>query len=171
MSVGCIDAGCFDFGDEGLVVEDLTDVRDIATCIGAVLELGAVEVDHDMSVSCATSIVPWEESGELSDTIGVGGLETAEEGVVQVRGIQGTDSISAGDNAGVDTGGVAVPDFEDGVGDGLAGLDVENLGVENHGNTFLVFADVLTDEFPLDPVWSLSDFWGEDARAVRSEES
>jgi hypothetical protein len=51
--------------------------------------------------------VTWEESGELGYAEGVSGLETSEEGRVDV-GCVGGVAVTIGDNAGVDTCRVAV---------------------------------------------------------------
>lgn len=63
-----------------------------------------------------------------------------------------------------------MPDFDHGVWNGLAGGDVDDLGVEDKVDTVLVFPDVLADILASDVVWSLGDFWGEDAGAVAGEE-
>jgi hypothetical protein len=64
-------------------------------------------VSKDVDVRCTAEVVPWEESGELSNTQGVRGLQTTKESSVDVGGV-GRVSITRGDNAGVDPSGVAV---------------------------------------------------------------
>lgn len=90
-----------------MVEEDLADVRGGSATVGAVAEDGAVEVSQDVDVGGTAGVVTWEDGGELGDTVILGGLETTEEGGVDVRGVRAV-TVAACDNAGVDTGGVAV---------------------------------------------------------------
>ena len=87
-------------------------------------------MSQDVDVRCARGVVAWEEGGELSYALGVCGLETAQEGGVYVCGVGGV-AVAGGDDARVDAGAVAVPDFDDGVWDGVTGRDVDDLGVED----------------------------------------
>ena len=90
-----------------MVEEELAYVRDAAAGVGAVGLDGAVEVGEDVDVWCAASVVPGEDGGELRDAVVLGGLQAAQEGRVEVGGVTGV-TIAGGDDAGVDTGGVAV---------------------------------------------------------------
>lgn len=64
-----------------------TDVSDIATFVRAVTEDRAADVRNNMHVCSAAAIVAGEDGGELGDTVSVGGLQTAQEGVVEVGGV------------------------------------------------------------------------------------
>lgn len=86
-----------------------------------------------------------EESCELSDSFVVGGLETTKECGVDVSGIGGLP-ISLCDDSAIYTGGVAVPDFDYGVGYGVAGRHVDYLGVEDEVNS-LIFDNFFSDIF------------------------
>jgi hypothetical protein len=77
-------------------------------------------------VCCAAGVVTGEDRGELDNAIIISGLETTEEGGVKVGGVAGV-AVPFRDNAGVDTGGVAVPDVSCEVDDGEACRDVDEL--------------------------------------------
>lgn len=82
-----------------------------------------------MGVSSSAGVMAREDGLELHDTVGRGGLDATVECLFGV-GLVGAVSVAVGDDAGVDACGVGVPDLDVGVGDGLAGLDVEYLHVE-----------------------------------------
>jgi hypothetical protein len=63
-----------------------------------------------------------------------------------------------------------VPHLEVDVGDGLAGIDVDDLVVEHNVDTLLVLDDVAADVLAGDVVGTLGDLGGEDARVLRAEE-
>ena len=107
MSVGRVWRGEFNRGDQILVEEQLSDVGNISSAISTVGIGSSVEVSKNVDVRCTAEVVAWEESGELSNTQGVCGLQTAKESSVDVSGV-GRVSITRGDDAGVDTSGVAV---------------------------------------------------------------
>lgn len=90
-----------------------------------------------------------EESLELSDTFGVGWLETTEESGVDVGGIGGV-AVSRGNNTTVYTGRIAMPDLDKGVGDGIASRHVNYLGVKNEIDSLLFLDDVCSDIFTRD---------------------
>jgi len=107
--------------------------------------------------------VPREERLEEGDAVGVGLLDAAEVGRVDVGGVG--DAVAGGGDARVDACGVAVwrggvrwvrfgwggegggltPDLEVDVLEGLAGGDVEDLEVEGEGDARLLLDNVLTD--------------------------
>jgi hypothetical protein len=76
-------------------------------------------------------------------------LETAEEGVVEIGEIVFV-AVAGADDAAVDAGGVAVPKVPHEVFDGLAGGDVEELGVDYDVDSGLGFDDVGADVFTRD---------------------
>lgn len=82
-------------------------MRGGSATVGAVAEDGAVEVSEDVDVGSAAGVVTREDGGKLGNTVVLGGLETTEEGIVDVGSIGGV-TVAACDNSGVDTGGVAV---------------------------------------------------------------
>jgi len=128
-------------------------VRYVAPAVSAVGISSTVEMSEDVDVVGARSVMTWEESSKLRYAEGIGGLETAQERVVDVGRVGGADAVG-GDNPGVDAGAVAVPDFDHGVGDRVAGCHVNDLGVKYQFDTFLILDYVLADVFSAD-IWSL----------------
>lgn len=110
-----------------------------------------------------------DKSLESGNAFGIGSSNTAEESGVDIGAVRAV-TVSRSDNAGVDTGGVAVPEVEVDVWNRLAGVDINDLDVDGHGHTLLRLGNVLTDEFTRDVVGSLSDFRDEDTAAVAFEE-
>lgn len=86
----------------------------------------------------ATGVVAGEDGLVADNTPFITGLNTTQESLVQVGLVVGV-SVTACDNAGVDTGGVAVPEVGVDVWDGVAGVDIDQLDVEIQGHTRLVF--------------------------------
>ena len=119
-----------------MVEEKLSDVRDRATGVGAVVKDAAVEIADNVCMCRAPSVVSWECGGELSNSIRVGGGQAAEEGFIEV-GLVGGVTVAAGDNSRVDAGGVAVPDIPGELWDRLAAVNFDELGVENEVDTSL----------------------------------
>lgn len=87
----------------------MTNKGGVATCDGAVLELSGVEVGKNVSVGGTATVVTREEGAELSDTVGVGYLDTTEESGVDVGWVSETGTVIGGGDTRVDTSGVAVP--------------------------------------------------------------
>jgi hypothetical protein len=153
LGVGVVGGSKLNGRDEILVEESLADVAgDDVVAEGTVAVLGGVLVDHQVDVGGTGGVVTGEGGLELSDTVGVGLLDTTEEGVVNV-GLIGGVTVARGNDTGVDTGGVAVPHLEVDVGDGLAGVDINDLVVNDGVNTLLVLADITTDVLATD-VWN-----------------
>lgn len=144
LGVGGVWGDGISFSDEILIEEDLADVRNVSASIGTVLIGCAVEVGEDVEVGGSAGVVTWEEGGELGDSLIRCRLELSQECGVQVAEV-GRVSITAGDNTGVDTCGIAGPDLDDRVGYWVAGGHVDDLGVEDELNTLLVLAGILTD--------------------------
>lgn len=161
-------------------------MRGGAAVVGAVAEDGAVEVREDVDVWGAAGVVTGEEGGELGDSVVLGGLEATEEGGVEVGGVGGV-AVSGGDDAGVDAGGVAVfgmlagwlrvggdggrtPEIDHAVYNGLAGGHVDDLDVDDHLDTLLVFNQVAADVLSAGVVWALGDLRAEDAGVIAGED-
>lgn len=140
--VGVVRVGGLNLLDQVLVVEELTDVRGVAAGEGVVGEQGGVQVGDDVVVGGAAVVVTREEGQEGNHSVLVGALHTTQEGGVVVTDISSV-SVTLGDQAGVDTCGVAAPDLGKHVGDGLAGFDIDEL-----------FQRLLVNV----PVWM--DLWG-----------
>lgn len=128
---------------------------DDSATIGTISIGSPVEVNEDVDMVGARGVVTREESLELCDSFIIGGLETSEEGGVDVSSISGI-SISSGDNTTVNTSGVAGPDFDHSVGDGVAGGHVNYLGVEDEVNALLVFGIVCSDILARDVYFQMS---------------
>lgn len=107
LRIGGVGGSSFDFGDEILVEEELSNMGDVATPIGTVGVGGAIEVGEDVDVVCAGGVVAWEESSELGNAERIRWLEAAKEGCVDVGGVRGI-TVAGGDNTGVDTSAIAV---------------------------------------------------------------
>ena len=91
----------------------------------------------------------WEEGLEMHDTLVVTGIDTTSKSIVPVAGIADV-SIALGNNAGVDTGGVRLPEVDVKAGDWLTGVHVNDLKVDIKWNTFFIFGDVLSDQLSID---------------------
>lgn len=163
LGVGVVWVGGLDGGAQRLVEEELTDVRDGAAGVGAVALQSRVLVNDGVDVGRATFVVAGEDGVELGNTVVVGGLEATQEGAVQA-------ALASSVDARVDAGAVAVPDVEEHVGDGLAGVDVDELHLQVQGDTKLVLGDVLLDELAGNEVWADGVLWREDAAGVAAEE-
>ena len=122
-----------------------------------------------MNVGGTAGVVAREDGLVADHTLLVTGLDTTEESRVQVALVLGV-SIATGDNTGVDTGGIAVPEVGIDLRDGLAGVDIDQLDVEVQGHTGLVLDEVLADELTGDVVRALGDLGLHDAGAAVPEE-
>lgn len=103
-------------------------------------------MNHDVDVCGSAGVVAREDGLELGDAIRVGSLDSSKPGVVDVCVIRAI-AVAARDDARVDTCGVAVPHLEVDVGDWVAGLNVDDLVVEDNTETLLFFHNVLADIF------------------------
>lgn len=188
MRVGDVDGLLLDEVDEGLVEEKLPDVGDGATGNSVVGEQSSVEVSQDVDVSSTAGVyallemhqqhrlrkkrqltVTGEQGLESDDTVIVGLLNTTEGSVVDVAQI-GSVTVSAGNDATVDTSGVAVPHLRVSLRDGLAGVDIDDLDVERQRNTGLALDNVLTNELARHPVRAFGRLGSEDAASISSEQ-
>lgn len=85
LSVRRVGRRSFYLRDETLVKEDLSDVRDVVSDIGTVVEERAVRlVSHDVDMVRTTGIVSREDRQPLGNTIFVSLLNATEEGCVDV---------------------------------------------------------------------------------------
>ena len=133
------------------------------------VDSGIERVRHDVDMGGAAGVVAREQGIELDDTVLVGLGDAAEEGLVDVGRIVGV-AIAAGNDTRVNTSRVAVPELEVDLGDGLAGVDVDDLDVKVQRHSLLVLGDVAADQLALDPVRALGSLGSEDAGVVASEE-
>lgn len=117
-----------------------------------------------MSVNCAAFIMAWEYGFEGGDAIGVSSLNTTEESRVP------SNIIAVSYNAGVVASGVAVPDIDVDIWDGLAGGNVDVLNFEVKGDTGLAFSNILANEFSSNVVWTIGILRGEDAGGIGAED-
>ena len=99
----------------------------------------------------SSRVVAREDGLELGDAVGVGGLDAAQPGVVEVGQVARV-AVAASDYAAVYAGRVAVPDLKVHVRDWVAGRYVNDLVVHQEGHAGLVFGDVLADVLAGD-VW------------------
>lgn len=117
----------------------------------------------------AAGVVAREEGVEGGDALLVGGLQAAEEGLVEHRGVLRVAVAGVG-CPGVDARGVAAEDLEVGADDGLAGLHVDDLEVVVHGDALLVVDEVLADVFTGDVVGATLSLRSQDAGSVRGKD-
>lgn len=106
-------------------------------------------MNHDVDMRGSAGVVAGEDGLELRDAIRVGALNSAKPGVVDVC-VVGAVTVAACDDARIDTRGVAVPHLEVDVGDWVAGLNVNDLVVEDNAEALLFFNNVLADVFSCD---------------------
>lgn len=158
-----------DLVNEVLVEEELTDVSDVATGDGVVLQLGGTDVSNDVDVGGSAGVVTGEHGLELRDTVGVGLLNTTQEGLIEVRVIIAV-TVHGALNAGVNAGGVAVPHIPVEILDGLAGLNVDELTIHDDRDTGFTVTDIRPDQFTLHPEGSDFPFGGENAHRVLGEQ-
>jgi hypothetical protein len=166
---GVVGVGGLDLGDEVLVVEELANVRDVAAGQGAVLEQAGADVGDDVDVGGAARVVTGEEGAERGHAVLVGGLDAAGKGLVQVGGVVAV-AVAVVLDARVDTGRVAVPDVPPESLNGLARVDVDELGVQVVDHTGLLVDNVLAVELSLDPERSNLALGGQNAGVVGAEE-
>ncbi len=145
LLVGAVGGHSLNGGDQGLVEEALTYVAGgDRVAQGSVGKDGGVGVDHQVDVGGAGGVMAGEDGLELHNTVAVAQLDTAEPGVVDV-GLIRRVTVTGSNNTGVDTGGVAVPHLQVDVGDGVAGVDVNDLVVNDGIDTTLFLDDVASD--------------------------
>lgn len=177
MRVAHIRFGGFDLGNEVLVEEDLADVRGGSGEVSGIFEQGAVGADdggvgvvgENVNVSGTAGVVTREGGFELDDTVDVGLLQSAVEGVVEVGSVVGV-SVSAGGNARVDASAVAVPGIDVDGGCRGAGGGVDELDIDEERDTGLVLGHVRANQLAIDVVGTLGDFWLQDTAGVVGEE-
>lgn len=156
--------------DEILVEECLADMAGgdlIAE--GSVRIDSGVRVDQDVNMGGSARVVAGEGCLELGNTVGIGRLDAAQPGLIDV-GLVRRVAVSGGNNTGVNTGGVAVPHLKVDVGHGLASVDIDNLVVQDGVDTLLGLADIATNVLATDIVGTLSNVRGQDAGCIASEE-
>lgn len=161
--------GSLDLVNKILVEEELTDVSDVTAGDGVVLQLGSTDVGNDVDVGGSAAVVTGEHGLELSDTLGIGLLDTTEEGLVEV-GVVIAVTIARVLDTGVNTGGVAVPHVPVEILDRLTGLDVNELAVHDDRDTGFAVADVRPDQFTLHPERSDFSFRGKNTHGVLGEQ-
>lgn len=116
LFVDLVCCGFFDLADEGLVEEYLARVGGVGGVVAA--QEGAVGTDggvvgvvgEHVDVGGTSSVVARENGLELSDTVCIGLLNTAEESRLEVGSIV-TVSVAPSSDATVNTGRVTVPDI------------------------------------------------------------
>lgn len=136
---------------------------------GSVGVHGGVGVDQDVDVGGTAGVVAGEEGLELCDTVRVRRPNSAQEGLVEVACVAAV-AVSGSSDTRVHAGGVAVPHLEVDIGDGVTGLDIDDLVVNQRVDTLLGLADILADVLAADIVGALGDIGGQDAGRVAGEE-
>ena len=124
---------------------------------------------ENVNVRCTSSVMSWENRFELNNSVHISLLQTSEESVIQVGRVV-LVSVSRCCDAGVDACAIAVPSINVDCWDWLTSGGVDELDVEEERDAGLVFGHVGADEFAVDVVGSLGDFWLEDTAGVGGEE-
>jgi hypothetical protein len=107
---------------------------------------------------------------ECNNAIVIRLLHASHESRVQVGRVISV-AVTAGSHARVYTCAVAAPDLEVSLRYWFAGIDIDDLNVKGHWNTFLALGDVFTDKLARDPVRSLGSLRRENAGVVASKEN
>lgn len=94
---------------------------------GTVVTGSPVSMDHGVDVSGAALVKAGVQGGDFDDTIIVGEVTATEEALL-VYGVGGTEHAAV---ATIEASGVAVPELDECVGDGLASLNIEDTNVED----------------------------------------
>jgi hypothetical protein len=102
-----------------------------------------------VDVGSTAGVVTGEDGLELCNAIGVGLLDSSQEGVVEIRLVTRV-TIAVRKDTRVDAGAVAVPNFDIHVRDGLACVDIDDLIIEGDVDTWLGICDVFPDELATD---------------------
>ena len=121
-------------------------MRDVATGEGGIFKHAASHMRHDVDVSRASSVMSRDQGLYSNDSKFVGGLDTTQEGVVDVGGI-GAIPIAVGADARVDSCAIAMPKLGVDRRHWLACIDVNHLEIECKWDTFLIFNDVVANVF------------------------
>lgn len=130
--------------------------------------ISGVSITVDMGGTAG--IVTGEDGLHVDNTVLVTGLDTAEPGSVEVGSVRGV-TVAAGNNAGVDTGGVAVPEIGVDSLQGLTGVCIDQLDVHVERDALLVLDDILPDELAGNIVRTLGDIGPEDAGRIGAEKN
>jgi hypothetical protein len=117
----------------------------------------------------ASGVVAWKDGMELSNTVVISLLETTEKGSVEVAVVVGV-AVSTGDDAGVDTSSIAVPEVQIDTGDRLTGGAVDHLDVHVERDTCLFLGDIAADQFAAYIIRSLSNIRCQDTGCVGGEQ-
>jgi hypothetical protein len=124
LCVGVVRRDSFNSTAKSLRPEDLADMCYSSALSGTVGVEGHVLVHEEMSVGGTAVIMAGEDSLETSDAVGVSGLNATKEGGIPAV------LVSCGNNAGIDTSGISVPNINVKIRDGEAGVNVEVLGFD-----------------------------------------
>jgi hypothetical protein len=129
----------------------------------------SIGMGNNVNVGSTARVMAREQSLELGNAVRVGLLDTTQEGFVQVCGVIAV-AVHVALDSRVDASGVAVPYVPVQVLDWLAGVDVDELAVDNDWDTSLAIAYVVADQLALYPEGSDFSLRGEDAGGVLGEE-
>lgn len=99
-------------------------------------------VNQDVGVDSTALVPSGEDGGAAVDSLAVDGLDTTEPGEAVSSGLADGDT---GADARVNASGIGGPDVDIGIRDGVASIGVDELDVQEHGDTGLSLAVVLTD--------------------------
>lgn len=163
LLVGAVRGDGLNFGNEGLIEEELADMVGGTVDIGIVVEDGSAGSALDVNVSSTASVMTREHCIKLNDTIVIGLLNTATEGGVKT-------TLAGGGDTGVDAGSVAVPSVDQDLGHSSTGSDIDKLDIEMQRHTRLAIGHLAADELASNPVGTNSGLRHDDTASVLSEE-
>ena len=161
--------GSLNLADQILVEEELANVGDVSAGQSVIGQDVGVRVGDDMDMGRTAGVVTGEQSLELGHAVRVRFLNAAQERLVEVRGVVAI-AVHRALNARVHTGGVAVPHIPVQILDWLAGVDVDELAVEDEWDSGLAIAHVGSDELSFHPERTDFSLWSENASWVLIEQ-
>jgi hypothetical protein len=166
---GIVGISGLNLGDEVLIEEELTNVGYAATGDGAVGQEGSVHVANYVNMCGAAAVVTGEDGAEGSNTVLIRLLKAPQSRVVEIGSVVAV-TVARILNAGVYTGGIAVPHVPVELRDGLARANVDELRVHIVEDTGLVVDNILAVELALNPERADLALGGQNAGVVGQED-
>ncbi len=120
-----------------------------------------IHLRNHVDMGGAPEIVSWKGGTELNYAVCVTNLDSAVEGRIQAARVK---------HARVEAGGISVPEIDDHVGEGFAGMYVDELNVQVCSNSRLILRDIAANEFTSDEIRPHDGLWDESAGSIRCED-
>lgn len=140
----------FDFVDEILIEVSLVNVVSCYIVFKSVVgERFSICVNEKVVVDSLFGVMFGEDGFELSNFVGVGFLNIVVKCCINVGQIRSV-IVFLGDNVGVDVCGIVVLQFEVDVGDGIVGIDINYLVIQNERYFWFIICNIRMNEFIFD---------------------